>query len=412
MDKQQFNDLKNKVSFGCDWLNGHIDYDNVLKFFSKLRDISPKLDRFCWLRADTGIYNYSDRYLWHGLNGFQIAYNPLSDSDFFAQTKSNSSAAYGNYGIFITLSGSAMRELENLEPGKNCLSEFMYLVYKLGFNATRYDVFMDCFDKDILPMETIDYCFSTFYTPSVGSPALSTNFTRTCKDNCKVIRNVSCDDEVYYNYQLGGHGSRTGMTRIYNKFDEQRKKLSDEGFKELQAKYGFSDYWERFEFELHKDRANQAFQACMEAYESDKKSFNFSGLWLSSSVLFFTIVVPKAFGQRLGAQPKSDVWVSFITLITEFIHFVQLGGGVFSFPKLPYIRESIKRQLLNDERIMCRDFKKAIISRLRPDFIYHRIAFEKLKDSPKFLKWCEDLSVELNVDFVSVQLAALELSGN
>lgn len=354
MKRDNFDYLSSNIVFSADWLNLKLEnFESVTKFFSLLESLSPRLARFTWERAETGIYNYTNRYRWHGMNGFQFAFNPHDCAFEHAITAENTGLSSGNFGIFVTIAGSAIRELENLETDKNVFNELMYMLWKNGAQATRYDVCADFFDPELIPLDLLSQCFENFYKPQVGQPAFSTNYFR--RPECKNVvwfPETSLDLEEYTNYQIGGHGSRTGMCRVYNKYDEQRKKLSSDGFSELQEKSGFSDFWYRIECELHKERANQAFQNCMKAFESDKKKFNLSGLWLNSLLLFFKVVDIEKVACTMSLQPSNAVWVDFVALIESIIHFVYLTKEDFAFARLPYVRESAKRCIENLERLM------------------------------------------------------------
>lgn len=101
-----------------------------------------------------------------------------------------------------------------------------------------------------------------------------------------------------------------------------------------------------------------------------------------------------------------------LPLIIQNIHFVYLSREDFAFARLPYIRESAKRQLENYERLMCFVFKCMIIQKVRPDLNFNYIALSRLQSDVRFDKWIEDMAAELKVDSVELQLAALSLAGN
>lgn len=56
--------------------------------------------------------------------------------------------------------------------------------------------------------------------------------------------------------------------------------------------------------------------------------------------------------------------------------------------------------------------KYQIVLKVRPDLNYNKIAFDRVCSDPRFHKWMDDMSVELNVDPSDLQLAGLYLSGN
>ena len=65
MTNTELKKVSRSVSFGVDWINGHINTADVLGFFRQLESISPKLAFDRWELCPQGIYNYSRRYRWH-----------------------------------------------------------------------------------------------------------------------------------------------------------------------------------------------------------------------------------------------------------------------------------------------------------------------------------------------------------
>lgn len=332
----------NNYRFGVDWINGILPLSDVRAFFQFLQKLSPKLAPDMWVRQSQGKYNYANRYCLGADQTVQFMYNS-PNNDFGVLEKMPGGC---NYGIFITISGDGIRKLSSIHP--HIIPRLFQFLYKNEFRCTRFDVYCDILDKNNVGVKSLREAFYYFVNPRCNKTTLKTNFNRK-PENVKRLPEQDFNGERYMNFRLGNHGSQAGMFRCYNKLDETWRKHTHEEFAEIVQNYGVKDYWYRMEYELHGDKAEQIFNACLLTYNDKNLSFDFGGLWFETCKMLFTVVQCTKKCTTIKKLDITDDWNSFLSTISQIIDFVQFKGGKV-FEPVPYVQ----RGLHHSKRVLMR----------------------------------------------------------
>ncbi len=311
--------MDNKLyKFGIDWLNGvcHLE-ENFNDFVRCLGKIHKDLDVVNWSLCETGMYNYKRRFMYRGRPIIQIAYNPLTPD--VAETVELVDLECNNKGIFVSISGDGIRLLSHL----NCLEDVLKYLKSIGFKASRLDVYMDCLDKDNPYVDHFTKAFKNFYTDSIGKPNVRCNLQRVSRSgspntkNLRQFRMVDSAGNVYYNTELGTHSSNFGMFRLYNKMEELKGgRLSEYSEHMLKEYCQCSDYWWRFEYEVHKDFACQLFD------QIDLDEFSMSSAYYAVTDKMFQFVDCPSRGVNKSKSPVTTIWDMYISELSENVCFV------------------------------------------------------------------------------------------
>lgn len=304
--------MDNKLyKFGIDWLNGvcHLE-DNFYDFVSCLGKIHKDLDIVNWSLCETGMYNYKRRFMYRGRPIIQIAYNPLTPD--VSETVELVDLECNNKGIFVSISGDGIRLLSHL----NCLEDVLKYFKSIGFKASRLDVYMDCLDSANPYVDHFTNAFKNFFTDAVGKPNVRTRLNRTQK-NLRQFRMVDSNNKVYYNTELGTHSSNFGMFRLYNKMEELKcGRLSEYSEHMIKEYCQCSDYWWRFEYEVHKDFAGQLFD------QIDLDNFSMSSAYYAVTDKMFALVERKSAGYTTGQASVTTIWDMYVSELSENVCFV------------------------------------------------------------------------------------------
>lgn len=320
---------KNLYKFGLDWLNGVLPVSDVWEVFQELEKFSSKLRFDRWELVNKGMYNYNRRFMLDGKATIQLMYNPVSDEELFTADMN-----HNNSGVFFSISGDGIRYLHSLGGDISALNRLLFYFHWNSFRCSRFDVYCDILDKDNTAVPVIEKAFSHFIKMERGEVTLKTRVQRQDK-SCRIYPHYDVNGEPYCNFELGGHGSRFGMFRCYNKLDELRTGRLQDVSEELISSYGAFDYWYRLEYEVHKENADSCFKHCMSNADKENSVLSFEEVFSSALERVFTIVIYS--NTNLACCSVSSEWQEFCDLVNEeCIHLVQ-------FAPVPYIPMSKSR---------------------------------------------------------------------
>ena len=361
--------LKDKVEYGVDWLNAVLMNQTDVKFFFDMLSarVDHKLGFEHFQKLDHGTYNYKESYGINGQRIFIVAYNrspktipvddPISTSDIYHNEKVKKmnnpeltacdSDESGNPYIFISVSGDGLRYINSLNM--KALENFFFVLKTMQARCSRIDVNMDLFVENPIVSLLQDSCRFAM-APVPYKPTLRTKLMRKGKN---FSLNVNFDDltgEEYMNVTIGNHSSQWGMFRCYNKSAELRNAhgLDKESIQTIFDTKGLDlkDYWWRLEYELHKDRADQIFKACLDTLETGDNTFQV--VFLAALDKMFTPVIASdnvfRMVNHLNELEVVSDWADFMEFVGNSIHFVQLTNIPY-IPRnnLPKFQKNLKR---------------------------------------------------------------------
>lgn len=341
-------DIK-RLDYSIDYISGVVPTPFVSRFFRDLGMLDPaKLSFSCFQKWNTGINFYKERYCLNNQGYFTVAYNEAEFGEDLPIGYNPSSDALlacmkegKNRGIYLTISGDGLRYL-----GDDTVKVLIQMLAGYEFNCTRLDLCCDCYDPDNLYVPLLNSALSNVYCQRgfvPGEYSITTNLSRS-PGNLKRFTNFDPfrDPELLqkigqeiapgcyetYNFTWGRKDSTKCQFRLYDKWLELKtiprlKSVADQMINDTPA--GITNYWYRFEYEMHKAYAADLFNNI--ANESTTVPGAFA--WCAEDC-FFPVLCGFGLTTDMSKQQSSDIWEDFIALARELgdhevvqtIHFV------------------------------------------------------------------------------------------
>ncbi len=341
-------DIK-KMDYSIDYISGIVYTPFVTRFFKDLAMLDPeKLSFRCFSKWKTGLNFYKERWCLNDQSYFTLAYNePTQYEDLPIGYDIDKDAIIcsmqegKNRGIYLSISGDGLRYL-----GDDTVKVLIQMLAGYEFNCTRLDLCCDVYDPDnqyvpLLNMALSNVYFQRGFVP--GEYSVTTNLSRN-PGNLKRFTNFdpfrdpelkkkigqesapNCYETV--NFTWGRKDSSKCQFRMYDKWLEVKtvdrlKHVADQIIADTPA--GLTDYWYRFEYEMHQKYAFDLFNSI--ASESTTVPGAFA--WCAEDC-FFPVLCGFGLTTDMNKQQASDIWEDFIALARELgdsevvqtIHFV------------------------------------------------------------------------------------------
>lgn len=324
-----------KNDYTIDYLSGIVPTPFVSRFFDALVAIDHRLGFNHFVRWSTGINFYNNRFCLNDQSYFVVAFNepgydeskPFDylDTDTFLATMREGS----NSGIYLSISGDGLRYIGNE------VTEILFqYLYSMNFKCTRIDIACDVYDPDNpyvphLQEALANVYFQRGFVP--GEFSFTTNLSRA-QGNIRKFSNVdnirdkellkkigvevspNCFETI--NYTWGRKDSTKCQFRLYDKWLEvatsrRLKAVAEDMLSELP-----SNYWYRFEYEMHKQYAFDIFNALALGTVTVPGAFA-----QCAEDCFFPVLCGYGKLQEFSRMSRSDIWQDFIELAAFF------GGG-------------------------------------------------------------------------------------
>lgn len=346
---QEF-DIK-QMTYSVDYISGIVYTPFVSRFFNDLATLSHEKLAFTNFKLwSSGLNFYKIRFCLNDQSYFTVAYNepllnePLPEGyDSSVDNLICSMAEGKNRGIFLSISGDGLRYL-----GDELVKLLFQLLSGYEFNCTRLDLCCDCYDPDNIYVPLLLKSLSNVYCQRGFVPGEFSVMSRLSHtpgnlrkysniDNLRdpdFLRSIgaceiapNCFETI--NYTWGRKDSTKCQFRIYDKWLEVKtvprlKAVADSIISDCAA--SVSNYWYRFEYEMHKVYANDLFHSLASESTSVPGAF----AWCAENC-FYPVLMGTSKTLDLCAQQKSDVWFDFIDFarrlgdsdVVRNIYFVQ-----------------------------------------------------------------------------------------
>lgn len=342
-------DIK-RMDYSIDYISGVVPTPFVTRFFKDLAMVDPvKLGFSCFQKWKTGLNFYKERWCLNDQSYFTLAYNepglnedlPLDydpSTDFLICSMQEGK----NRGIYLSISGDGLRYL-----GDKTVGSLIKLLGGYGFKCTRIDFACDVYDPDNQYVPLLNQALSNVYCQRgfvPGEYSVTTNLSRAT-GNIKRFTNFDPfrDPELLkkigqeiapgcyetYNFTWGRKDSTKCQFRMYDKWLEVKtvkrlQAVADQIIADTPA--SVSNYWYRFEYEMHQLYANDLFYNLFNENTSVPGAF----AWCAEDC-FFPVLCGFGLNRDLCDQQSSDIWEDFIDLarqlgaheVVQTIHFVQ-----------------------------------------------------------------------------------------
>ncbi len=341
-------DIK-KMDYSIDYISGIVYTPFVTRFFKDLAMLdSEKLSFRCFKKWKTGLNFYKERWCLNDQSYFTLAYNEPSEHEDLPLGYDPSSDAIicsmqegKNRGIYLSISGDGLRYL-----GDDTVKVLIQMLAGYDFNCTRLDLCCDCYDPDNKYVPLLDEALSNVYYQRgfvPGEFSITTNLSRT-PGNLKRYTNydpfrdhellekighlaaTNCYETV--NFTWGRKDSTKCQFRMYDKWLEVKsvprlKSVADQMINDTPAR--ISNYWYRFEYEMHQKYASDLFNSIAKEFTTVPGAF----AWCAEDC-FFPVFCGFGVNKRMCDQHNSDIWEDFIAFaralgdssIMRTIHFV------------------------------------------------------------------------------------------
>lgn len=342
-------DIK-QMTYSVDYLSGIVYTPFVTRFFDALGQLDPvKLGFSKFKKWSSGLNFYKERYCLNDQSIITVAFNEPLPSEPYPEGYDSSSdhllcsmAEGKNRGIYLSISGDGLRYL-----GDDTVRLLFQFLAGSEFSCTRLDLCCDCYDPEniyvplLLSSLSNVYCQRGFVpgeyscmsrlSHSPGNLRKYSNIDNLRKPEflrsigaCEIALN--CFETI--NYTWGRKDSTKCQFRIYDKWLEVKtvprlQAVADKLIGDTPA--SVSNYWYRFEYEMHKKYADDLFKSLASESTSVPGAF----AWCAESC-FFPVLCGTSISVDLCRQQKSDVWSEFVDMarrlgdseVMQTIHFV------------------------------------------------------------------------------------------
>lgn len=321
---------KESYSYSIDYLTGVISSPFVFRFFRDLGKLDKKLYFENFQKWTTGINFFSERFCLNDQSYITVAFNEPLPSESKPEGYFDScdhllaSMQHHNKGIFFSVSGDGLRYL-----GNETVSNLFKLLLAYDFKCTRIDVCCDCFDPNNTYVPHIQEMLSNLYYQVgwvPGSVGVTTNLSR---NNVKRYQNFDNfrDKDFLKNFALevapgiyetvnftwGRKDSTKCQFRLYDKWLEIATSPRFKGVSEKMLADVESNYWYRFEYEMHHQYADDIFRALAKDEVNVPGAFSFC-----AEDCFFPVILGSGKTRQACQMPSSEVWEDFIELSSFF----------------------------------------------------------------------------------------------
>lgn len=314
-----------KTYYSLDWIHGVCQTNCVGSLFQALVEADPRLDFQNFALFSKGIYNYSTRYGLYNKSFITVGYNPAEDPSLLDQVDDWGMYATSegfNTGVFVSITGDGIRFL-----GSEGTLNVMKVLYNFGFRCSRLDVACDVFDPENPYVPHLDEAFLHCCSlDEVGQLTVKSDMTRR---HLKAFLNRDSHRNGKYgdftrSWTWGHSGSSRCMFRMYDKWLEMKDGRLSEYDTQLDDLP--SDYWYRFEYEMHKTYAATLFNMIVEGECNVPAAFAYC-----ADRCFYPVYnsLTSVTQQDFSRGDNSDVWQYFISLASDYVieptfDFVQL----------------------------------------------------------------------------------------
>ena len=334
-----------KNDYTIDYLSGVVPTPFVSRFFKSLAAVDRRLSFNRFQKWSTGINFYKERYCLNDQSYFIVGFNYRTLSEPIPEGYDDeidhllcTTRQGSNSGIFLSISGDGLRFLGD----QSCKLLFKCLL-GYQFKCTRIDLACDVYDPDNIYVPHLQEALSNVYYQRgfvPGEFSMTTNLSRapgnlrkfTNADHLRdkeLLRKIGveaspgCFDTV--NFTWGRKDSTKCQFRLYDKWLEvatspRLKAVADQMLADIPT-----NYWYRFEYEMHKQYAFDIFNSLASDEVSVPAAFA-----ECAEDCFFPVLC--GFGKTVDmcAQQHSDIWEDFIELasfygageVVRTIHFV------------------------------------------------------------------------------------------